>query len=81
MVGDVGHNIPKIYTIVENKQVDHQASIIEMDGKICDQVVSILIDPGSHYSYINHDLVDKCGLRTKMHAESWLVQLATGTKK
>jgi len=52
-----------------------------MDGKLCDQVVSISIDPGSNYSYIDHDLVDKCGLRKEVHAESWLVQLATSTKK
>ena len=42
---------------------DHQASIIEMHGKIFDQVVSILIDPRSNYSYVNPGLVDKCGLR------------------
>ena len=61
-VGDVGHIIPRIYADVDSRQVDHQASIIEMDGKICDQVVSILIDPGYNYSYINPNLVDKCGL-------------------
>ena len=63
MVGDVGHNIPHIYAIVDNKQTYHQASIIEMEGKLYSQVVSILIDLGSNYSYVNPDLVDKCGLR------------------
>ena len=43
-VGDVGHIIPQIYVIVENKQAVHQTSIIKMEGKICGQVVSILID-------------------------------------
>ena len=47
---------------MDNKQQDHQESIIEMDGKLCDQVVSILIDPGYNYSYVNPNLVDKCGL-------------------
>ena len=46
-----------------NMKADHHASIIEMDGMLCDQVISILIDPGSNYSYVNPDLVDKCGLR------------------
>ena len=41
-----------------------------MDGKLCDQVVSILIDPRSNYSYINPDLVDKCGLRKGIPAEA-----------
>jgi len=62
-------------------QADHQASIIDMDGKLCDQVVSILNDPRSNYSYVNPNLVDKCGLNKEVHAESWLVQLAIGTKK
>jgi len=81
IVGDVGHRIPRIYATMDNKQVDHHASIIEMDGMLCDQVVSILIDPRSNYSYINPVLVDNCGLRKEVHAKSWLVQLATSTKK
>ena len=40
-----------------------------------------MIDPGSSYSYVNHDLVDKCGLNKEVHAKPWLVQLAIGTKK
>ena len=52
-----------------------------MDSKLCDQVVSILIDPRSNYSYINLDLVDKCGLRKEVHPEYWLVQLAISTKE
>jgi len=80
-IGDVGHSIPRIYADVDKRQVDHQRSIIEMYGKLCDQVLSILIDPGSSYSYVTPDLVDKCGLRKEVHAESWLVQLATCMKK
>ena len=45
---------------MDSKQTDHQASIIKMDGKICVQVISILIDPGYNYIYVNIDLVDKC---------------------
>lgn len=52
-----------------------------MDGKICDQVISILIEPGSNYSYVSPKLVDTCGLSKALHAESWLMQLAIGTKK
>jgi len=49
--------------------------------KLCDKFISILIDPRSNYNYVSPDLVDKCGLNMELHAESWLVQLATGTKK
>ena len=81
IVGDVGQSIPHIYVSVDNIQGEHQAFITEMDGKICDQVIYILIDPRSNYSYFSLDLVDKCGLSKELHVESWLVQLATGTKK
>ena len=47
---------------MDNKKLDQKASIIEMENKLCDQDISILIDLGSNYSYINPDLVAKCGL-------------------
>jgi len=52
-----------------------------MDSQLFDQVISILIDYGSKYSYVISNLVEKCGLRKELHVESLLVQLATGTKK
>ena len=52
-----------------------------MDGKICDQVISIFIDPGSNYNYVSPDLVDKCGLSKELHGEYWLVQLVTSKNK
>jgi len=58
---------------MDNRWADHKASIIEMEGKLCDQLVPIFIDPRSNYSYINLDLMDKCGLRKEVHVESWLV--------
>ena len=72
-MGDVGQSIPRIYATLDNRQEDHQTSIIEIHSNFCDQVVSILIDLGSNYSYVNHDLVDKCGLNKEVHPESWLV--------
>ena len=61
---------------MDNKQAEHEASIIEMEGKLCDQVISILIDPRSNYSYVSPNLVDKCGLSKELHVEYWLLQLA-----
>jgi len=78
---DVGKSISRIYVALDNRQANHQASFIDMDGKICDQAVSILIEPRSNYSHVNPDVVDKCGLNKEVLVESWLVQLATGKKK
>jgi len=44
-----------------------------MEGKFHDQVVSILIDFESNYSYISRDLRDKCFFNKEVHEEYWLV--------
>jgi len=43
--------------------------------------IFILIGPIYFYSYISPNLVDKCCLNKEVHSDSWLVQLATCTKK
>jgi hypothetical protein len=64
-------SVPQIYVALDNKQADHQASVVDMEGMITNHIVSILIDPGSNLSYIT----------PHKHAKPWLVQLATGTKR
>jgi len=61
-IGDVGHIIPLIYVALDNSKSNNKAHIINMEGKLCDQVVSILIDRGSNYIYISLDMVHKCCL-------------------
>jgi hypothetical protein len=45
--------MPRIYEVVDNKQADHQASVVEMEGMISNHLVSILIDLGSNLSYVS----------------------------
>jgi hypothetical protein len=52
-----------------------------MEGLISNHQVSILIDPGSNMSYFDPQTIEKCKLKQVKHAKSWLVQLATGTKR
>jgi len=73
IVGYVGKRFSQIYETLDNRQADHEVSIIEMEGKRCDRVFSILIDPRGSYTYVIPDLVDKCGFNKEVHAESWLV--------
>ena len=40
-----------------------------------------MIDPGSTHSYITPKIVEICAFNKLKHSESWLVQLATGTKR
>ena len=73
--------MPQIYAALDNKQVDHQASVVEMEGVISNHLVSILIDPDSNLSYVSPQTVDKCKFQQVKHVKSWLVQLAIGTKR
>jgi hypothetical protein len=73
--------VPQIYAALDNNQDDHQALVVEIEGMISNHLVSILIDPGSNLSYIDPKVVDKCKLQPQKHTKTWLVQLATSTKR
>jgi hypothetical protein len=80
-VYDVARSMPRIYATLDNNQVDHQASIVELEGMIANHLVSILIYPGSNLSYVAPWIVDKCKLQPIRHVKLWLVRLATRTKR
>ena len=80
-VGQVARAVPRIYAALEDRQADHQSAVVEVAGKIVEQSVSILIDPSSTHSHITLRVVDICAFKKVKHKKSWLVQLATGTKR
>jgi hypothetical protein len=43
-VEDMGRNVPKIYVALDNIQAKFQSHMIEVEGKINDQPIVILID-------------------------------------
>ena len=47
---DVGKNIPKIYASLDKRQVDHQSNMIEVEDKIVNQPIAILINFGASHS-------------------------------
>ena len=79
--GQVARNIPRIYAVLKDHQEDHQSTVVEVEGKIAKQAVSILIDPGSTHTYITPKIVEICAFKKLKHSKSWLVQPATGTKR
>ena len=81
IVGQVARVVPRIYAALEDFQEDHQLAMVEVAGKIAEHSVSILIDPGSTHSYITPRVVEICAFKKVKHIKSWLVQLATGTKR
>ena len=67
--------------MLEDHQVGHKSTMVEVEGDIIEQIVSILIEPGSNHNYITLGFVEICPLKNSKHKRSWVFQLATGTKK
>jgi predicted aspartyl protease len=55
--------------------------MIEVEGMINNQIISILIDSGASHSYIDPKMVESLHFPRSKHEKSWLVQLATGVKR
>jgi hypothetical protein len=80
-VEDMGSRMPRIYAALDNKQVEYQSHMIEVEGMINNHTFTILIDSGASHSYIDPRVVESLHLSRRKHEKSWLVQLATGTKR
>jgi hypothetical protein len=81
IVEDMSSRIPRIYAALDNKQVEYQLHMIEVEGMIKNQPFTILVDSGASHSYIDPRVVESLHLIRSKHEKSWLVQLATGTKR
>ena len=71
---------PRIYVALDGRQEDHQATMVEIEGKVSNTSFSILIDPGAFRSYVSPNIVETCKLNKVKHEKPWMVQLATGKK-
>ena len=80
-MGQVARVVPRIYAALEDRQADHQSTVVEVAGMIVEQSVSILIDPGSTHSYITPRVVEIFSFKKDKYRKPWIVQLATGTKR
>ena len=80
-MGQVERIVPRIYAALEDCQEDHQSTMVEVEGKIVEQSVFVLVDPRSTYNYITPRIFEMCAFKKLKHIKSWLVQLATGTKR
>jgi hypothetical protein len=81
IVEDMGSRMPRIYAARDNKQDEFQLHMIEVEGMIKSHAFTILIDSGASHSYKDPRVVEIFHLSRSKHEKSWLVQLATGTKR
>jgi hypothetical protein len=68
----MGGSMLRICVALENKQVEYESPMIEVEGKIENQTIEILIDYGARYTYINFNIVEIIHLESR-HKKSWLV--------
>ena len=78
---DMARETPRIYELLYDHQVDHQSTMVEVEGKIAKQSIFALNDSRSSHSYITLKVVENCSLERNKHSKSWIVQLATRIKK
>jgi hypothetical protein len=78
---EMGNRMPRIYATLDNKQVEYQSHMIEVEGMINNHAFTILIDSEASHSYIDPRVVESLQLSRRKHEKYWLVQLATGTKR
>jgi hypothetical protein len=70
---NMGRKIPRIYASLDNKKEKYQSHMIEVEGMINNQTISILIDSGASHSYIDPKVVESLHLLRRKHGKSWLV--------
>jgi hypothetical protein len=80
-VEDMHSRMPRIYVALDNKKEEFQSHMIEVEGMIDNRPLVILIDSGASHSYVDPRVVESLHLTKIEHEKSWLVQLATGTKR
>jgi hypothetical protein len=73
--------LSRIYAALDNKQDEFQSHMIEVEGKINDQPISILIDSRSSHSYVDPKMVERFQLPRRNLGKPWSVQLDTSTKR
>jgi hypothetical protein len=58
MVDDMGRRVMRIYVSLDNKQVEFQSHMIEVEGMINNLAFTILIYSGDNHSYIDPKVVE-----------------------
>ena len=71
----------QIYTTVNNRQAEHQSTVVESTGTLNHINVKILFDSGVIDSFISPSALEKSGLAAYEHDDFKQVEMASGEKK
>ena len=66
----MGSRMSRIYAALDNKQVEYQLHMIEVEGTINNQPFIVLIDSGASHSYIDPRVVESLHLTRRKHEKS-----------
>ena len=75
-MGDMG-NAHRIHAAVNNRQAEHQSTVLETTGTVADQTLSILIDPGATESFISGAALKRIKLKSVEQDEFSFVEIAS----
>jgi hypothetical protein len=79
-VGDMG-KAHRIHAAVNNRQAEHQSTVLETTGTVADQTLSILIDPGATESFISGAALKRIKVKAVEQDEFSFVEMASGAKQ
>jgi len=77
IVEDMDRIVSRNYASLENRQVDYQSRMIEVESKIDSHPITSLIGFGASHNYVDPNMVDIFKLKGRKIEKYWLVQLAT----
>jgi hypothetical protein len=72
-VEDMGGSMSRIYAFLDNKEAEYQPHMIEVEGKIDNHPIRVLIDSIAIHSYIKYNIVELSHLQRIKNHKHWLV--------
>ena len=80
IVGDMG-KAHRIHATVNNRQAEHQSTMLETTGTVADQTLSILIDPSATESFIFGAVLKRIKVKAVEQNEFSFLEMASGAKQ
>jgi hypothetical protein len=79
-VGDMG-KAHQIHAVVNNRQAEHQSTVLETTGIIADQTLSIFIDLGATESFISSAALKRIKVKAVKQDKFSFVEMDSGSKQ